>query len=233
MGYTLVNDSTGEVVKVSESKSRNWTAVLYPDSMITGWQDRIYRLIQVPFEYIIHDKDEVEIEEDKFQPRKCHVHIIVHYGAPTTYKNIYNLLLIALSGLGKRCLNKIEPVRNLLYLHKYLTHSTPDAIKEGKYRYQEEDIVNGNNWDLGAFVELEENDRLLLYRTIRNFCIERKLFTVLDLEIAIEHGALDKAIPDLTRDMIVQYISNNRNKFVQICKEIHFKNKKDSDQENK
>ena len=222
MGYTLINDSTGEVEKITEGKSRNWTAVLYPDSMVHGWQDKIYRLLQVPFEYIIHDKDEVEIEEDKTMPRKAHVHIIIHYGAPTTYKNIYNMLVIALSGVGKRCLNKIEPVRNLGYLHKYLTHSTADAIKEGKFRYQEDEIIDGNNWDLGAFVDLEDSDKLLLYRTVRDYCVEKHIRTCIGLEKAIEHGCLDKALPDLTRDMIIQYISNNRNKFVQICKEVNF-----------
>ena len=46
------------------NKARNWWAVLYPENMIDGWEDKIYRLLQVPFEYIIHDKDEVELEED-------------------------------------------------------------------------------------------------------------------------------------------------------------------------
>lgn len=229
MGLTLINDSTGEVEKIQEGKSRNWTAVLYPDSMIKDWQDKIYRLLQVPFEYIIHDKDEVELEEDKTTPRKTHVHIIIHYGAPTTYRNIYNMLVICLSAVGKRCCNKIEPVRNLIFLHRYLTHSTQDAIAQGKFRYQESEIVNGNNWDLGAFVELEDSDRLSLYRCVRNYLFEHHIRTVLDLEFSIEHGAFDKLLPDLTRDMIIQYISNNRNKFVQICKEINFKMKKECD----
>ena len=66
------------------NKARNWWAVLYPENMIEGWEDKIYRLLQVPFEYIIHDKDEVEIEEDVKQPRKVHVHLIIHYQNPTT-----------------------------------------------------------------------------------------------------------------------------------------------------
>lgn len=234
MGYTLINDSTGEEQKINYGKARDWTAVLYPDSMVNGWQDKIYRLIQVPFEYIIHDKDEVEIEEDVKQPRKTHVHIILHYGGPTTYKNIYNMLIIALSGVGKRCLNKIEPVYNLGYLHKYLTHSTADAIRDGKYRYDEDEIISGNNWDLGAFISLQDQEKLLLYRTVRNYCIERSIVTCITLELLVDNGGLDGLLPDLSRDMIANYISNNRNKFVAICKEVHFslKKKKDDQEEN-
>lgn len=228
MGYTLINDTTGEEIKANYGKSRDWTAVLYPDSMISHWEDKIYRLLQVPFEYIIHDKDEIEVEEDRTQPRKTHVHIMIHYNGPTTYKNVYNMLIIALSDKGKRCLNKIEPVHNILYLHNYFTHSTKDAIKEGKYRYDPSDIVSGNNWDLGAFATLQDQEKLLLYRTVRNYCIENSICTCISLELMIDHGVFDKLLPDLSKDMVAQYVSNNRNKFVQICKEVNFSLKKGS-----
>ena len=41
-------------------KSRNFWVVLYPENMIDDWQDKIYRLLQVPFEYIIHELYEVD-----------------------------------------------------------------------------------------------------------------------------------------------------------------------------
>ena len=229
MGKKVILDiDNGSMSEIKEGKFRNWTAVLYPENMIPNWQDRIYRLLECPFEYIIHDKDEIEIEEDEKQPRKTHIHIILHYGNCTTYNSAFSLF-DRLSKLGFHCLNKIEPVRNLLFLHRYLTHSTPDAISQGKHRYNEFDIENGNNWDLGAFVELEEQDRLRLYRAVRNYLCVNKIRTVLDLEFAIENGAFDSILDDFSRDMLVQYINNNRTKFVQICKEINFKMKKNDE----
>ena len=218
-----VNTITGEVKAIQNTKHRNWCAVLYPDSMIPFWQDRIYRLIQVPFEYIIHDKDSVELEEDESEPRKVHVHINLHFDGPTTYNNVYRLLVDNLSALGKRCCNKCEGIVRLKYMHMYLTHSTPDAIKDGKFRYDDKEVITGNNWDLGAFVELEECERLVLYTSIRKTIIENKFFCVIDLEDYILRGGLRKDIDFMDERQLIQYISNNRPKFVQICKEVHFK----------
>lgn len=221
----VVNTETGEIRQMSDGKFRNWTAVLYPDSMIPHWEDRIYRLLQVPFEYIIHDKDSVELEEDESQPRKTHVHIIVHYSSKgtTTYETVYKMFDDNLSSLGHRCLNKVEGVRNLKYLHQYLTHSTKDAIADGKYRYSDDAIITGNNWDLGAFIELQEMELLSLYSCLRDTIKTHKFFTVLDLEEYIERGGLRDDIDFMDSKQIIQYLSSNRNKYVQICKECYFK----------
>lgn len=204
-------------------KARNWTAVLYPESMIPNWEDRIYRQLQVPFEYIIHNKDKVELEEDETMPRKEHIHIILHWDNTTSYNNVLKLLQDNLSALGQKCCNKVEPVRKLKYMHLYLTHETEDAKKEGKYQYKRTDIVTGNNWDIGAFVELEESTNLELYCVIRDFMISKKIRCCIDMEILIQSGALDNVFPDLDNNIILRYFVNNRTKFTQVAKEINFK----------
>ena len=205
-------------------KSRDWTAVLYPDSMIVGWQDRIYRQLQVPFEYIIHDRDSVELEEDTNVPRKVHLHIILHWNSPTTYSNALNLVNNSLSALGMRCCNKVEPVRNLRYMHRYLTHDTPDCIKDCKFRYPSSEIVTGNNFDLGAFISLDEYEKLDLYIAIRDFMIQHKINTVMDLEIIVQSGGFTYDCMDCK--MILSSILNNRTRYQAIAKEINFKFKK-------
>lgn len=220
----ILNTETGEVKPITEGKFRNWTVVLYPDSMIPYWEDRIYRLIQLPFEYIIHDMDEVEIEEDESQKRKTHVHLIVHFPNTTTYTSVLSMFIDRLSAIGKRCCNKVEGVRNLRYMHLYLTHSTKDAIKDGKYRYKDSDIVSGNNWDTGAFVDLEESEKLNLYLAIHDAIVEHRFFTVIDLENWIRVcGGLDSKIDFMNRLQIIDFIQKNRQKYVQICKECYFK----------
>lgn len=37
-----------------------WEGVLYPENMVDNWQNKIDKLIQYPFEYCIHNKDELE-----------------------------------------------------------------------------------------------------------------------------------------------------------------------------
>lgn len=206
------------------TKSRNWWGVLYPENMVDGWQDKIYRTLQVPFEYIIHDKDSVEFEEDEKQPRKIHVHLVVHFNSPTTYKHIFNLFN-CLSVDGKRCLNKVEAIIHLKYAHSYLTHRTPECIKKDKYLYDPGSVISGNNWDLGAFVDIDESDKLFLYRFLRDSCEKYDIRSCYMLERSVENGFLDPGI-DVSSNDIVLYIKNNRRAFESICKEVNFEHSK-------
>lgn len=202
------------------NKARNWWAVLYPENMIDGWEDKIYRLLQVPFEYIIHDKDEVELEEDVKQPRKVHVHLIIHYQNPTTYKHACSLFNL-LSKDGCKCFNKIEAVIYLKYAHSYLSHRTPDCIKKGKFLYEPENIISGNNFDLGAFSDLEESDKLFLYRHLRDSAFKYDIRSCIMLEKYVEDGLILKDI-DISKNDIILYIKNNRRCFESICKEVNY-----------
>lgn len=203
-------------------KARTWTAVLYPENMISHWQDRIYRKFQIPFEYIIHDKDVVEVEEDDCQPRKLHGHFIGHWAGPTTYKNAFEVF-DSLSKPGFHCLNKIEPVRGLRYIHRYLTHETEDCKKENKFVYPRSSIVTGNNWDLGAFIEEDEKDTLLLYQTFRSEMIKLRLRCVIDLEDLVFADYFNELLPDFDVVQLAKYVKNNRRSFESITKEINFK----------
>ena len=48
-----------------EDKYRDWIFILYHESMVDNWQDLIGSILQVPCAYIIHDKDDFKIEENK------------------------------------------------------------------------------------------------------------------------------------------------------------------------
>ena len=208
------------------SKARNWWAVLYPENMIDGWQDKIYRLLQVPFEYIIHDKDLVEIEEDITQPRKVHVHLIIHYQNPTTYKHATELFNL-LSKDGCKAFNKIEAVIFLKYAHTYLMHRTPECIKNDKFLYDFDDVISGNNWDLGAFTDLDESDKLFLYRSLRDSADKFDIRSCYMLERYVEDGLILRDI-DICKNDIILYIKNNRRQFESICKEINYEHSKKS-----
>lgn len=203
-------------------KARCWVGVVYPENMISHWQDRIYRLLQLPFEYIIHDRDTVEVEEDEFQSRKTHVHLIIHWSGPTTYKNAFRVFDL-LSKNGFHCLNKIEAVRGLKFMHRYLTHETEDCKKNNKFVYPRSSIVTGNNWDLGAFIDLEDNDSLFMYDTIRREMMLKKVRCVIDLEDMVSNDHFKDLLPDFDITTLRKYIKNNRRVFEGISKEINFK----------
>ena len=37
--------------------ARYWTAILYPEHLIEGWQNKIQDMLEVAYCYCIHDKD--------------------------------------------------------------------------------------------------------------------------------------------------------------------------------
>lgn len=158
-------------------KAKYWTAVLYPESMIDNWQDKISDLLQIPYEYCIHDRDDLgkvfktvknkfgnDITYDasefsiEFEPRKVHVHLIIAFPNTTTYKNALNVF----KRLQKSC-SYCEQVLNVRYIHEYLIHNTEKAKKDGKYQYNPSDRISGNNFDIGAFEQISITDK-------RNMC---------------------------------------------------------------
>ena len=39
------------------SKAKFWAGVVYPENMVEGWQEKIGDILQLPYCYILHDKD--------------------------------------------------------------------------------------------------------------------------------------------------------------------------------
>ena len=93
------------------SKNKYWTAVLYPENMISTWEQDIGDIVQVPYTYCIHDADLTESEER----RKKHVHIILAFPNTTTYKHALSVFQ-KLSIAGFRALNTCEPVINIRHV---------------------------------------------------------------------------------------------------------------------
>ena len=145
-------------------KARYWVGVCYPENMISDWAEKISEVLQVPFEYCVHDKDHLseynkkkgkDVEEEE---RKPHVHIVMAFANTTTYNHALNTLM-ALSKPGCKCVNKVEVVRNIRHVHDYLIHNTEDAKKKKKYQYPLSERISGNNFDIGAYEQVSLADK--------------------------------------------------------------------------
>lgn len=136
------------------TKGRYWVGVLYPENMIEGWQDKIDELLQIPFAYCIHDKDNIGTEEE----RKVHVHLFIVFSNTTTKKHAMNVFNV-LSASGKSCLSSCQAVLHPRNQYEYLTHNTDKARKDGKHQYDKSERIEGNNFDIGAYEQLGLADR--------------------------------------------------------------------------
>ena len=57
-------------------KGRYWTVIIYPENLVDNWKLEIPRILQVPFCYIVHDKD---LRKEKEEERKVHIHLLIAY----------------------------------------------------------------------------------------------------------------------------------------------------------
>lgn len=134
------------------SNARFWTAVLYPENMLEDWETDIGDIVQLPYAYCVHDTD----TDTQSEHRKEHVHIILAFPNTTTFnhaKSVFDLL----SAHGKVALNTIQRCINIRASYNYLIHDTETCRKKCKYQYDSSLRITGNNFDIGAYEQLDLN----------------------------------------------------------------------------
>lgn len=156
-------------------KARYWCAILYPESMIPNWQDKIAELLEIPFAYCLHDKDFDEAEDE----RKLHAHIILAFKNTTTKKHATNLLSrLALE--GKSACADIQAVNNIRSKYEYLIHNTEDSIKKGKHQYDKSERILCNNFDIGSYEQLDTARKNEIYVELSNLIEEKGIYNYMD-----------------------------------------------------
>ena len=151
-------------------KNRAWTAVAYPEGMVPSWRSEIDALLQLPFAYAVHNADTLENGDE----RKEHVHIIIVFPGPTTYKHAMEVFS-RLDAPRKRAVNTCEPVYNMQRMWDYLIHDTEDCKKKNKRLYPPEARLTGNNFDIGALVQFTQTDKNEMFDDLVKLVFERRL----------------------------------------------------------
>lgn len=166
--------------KEKRCDSKYWVGVLYPENMRPDWEIKIGDLLQLPYAYCKHTRD----KDTKSEHRKDHVHIVVAFPNTTTYNHAmrtYN----SLSADGKKALNKIEPVINIRHVYDYLIHDTEACKKEGKELYDPSERITGNNFDVGAYEQLETAEKRQIRKTLADDIIRHGIYNYADLYVYV------------------------------------------------
>lgn len=208
--------SIGNQTNINQ-KARHWWAVLYPENMIENWEDQIDDLLQLPYEYCVHDRD---IVNDPDEQRKKHVHMIIVFPNTTTYKNAFSIFN-RLSAPGRQALNKIEQIISIEYAHKYLIHDTEKCRKDNKYQYSVSDRVSGNLFDIGAYVQLCKAEEKEIFNfivdTIYDHCFDAFVDVDRYFRYSYEYQSEDQQkYYDIVLRGYFRY-------FETLCKGLHFK----------
>lgn len=132
-----------------QERAKYWWGVLYPENMVSEWEEEISEIIQFPFCYCKHNLD----QDANSEHRKDHIHLIIAFNNTTTYKWVFSIF-DKLSADGKKALNKIEAIQNIRYAYDYLIHDTENSRKKGKFLYSFTDRICGNNFDIGSYEQI-------------------------------------------------------------------------------
>ncbi|KRM78402.1 MULTISPECIES: replication protein [Lactobacillaceae] len=166
-------------------KSRNFGFIIYPDSIPENWEECLSKL-DVPMAVSpLHDKDKSNVEGQMY--KKPHYHVLYIAKNPVTTESIRNKVKRV---LGDKSVSHIEIIDSIENTFKYLTHESKSAIKEKKHKYDKQDIIYINNFDIDRYVKLDENQKRELKNLLLNIIRKEHLVNVIHLLDFIEiHGA--------------------------------------------
>lgn len=158
-------------------KSKYWVGILWVNSMIPDWRDRLDLVLQMPYVYCLHDKD-LNYHGDLKAP---HVHLMVAYANTTTERHIISIFN-ELSAAGQQCCNKVFRVKGVRYMYDYLIHDTASAKKQAKFQYDASERIEGLGWDTSLFDQLQQTDKLACICEISNLIKSANIQTYVDLD---------------------------------------------------
>lgn len=166
--YIMVNKaSQGNV------RTRNWTFVIYPESVSEGWRDILddehIQWVESP----LHDKDTNPNGEIK----KAHKHILVMYDGVKSYKQILELTERINATVPQRCGSAKGLVRYMLHM------DNPE-----KYQYDREDMIAHGGADILEMLKPTSASRYEMFKEMTSFIVENDIREYEELWIyAMEH----------------------------------------------
>lgn len=180
-------------------KKRNWTAVVYPESLPTDWKDKLQATgLQVAISPL-HDKDVSATGETK----KPHYHLILVFDGPTTLSNVQTVLA-PLNGPNPQALDGVRG------MYRYFTHKDNPE----KAQYDEKDIQCLNGFSIAEFIELSKAEVGNIIKDIQTYIVQNDIYELADLADALLGEGLMNEYNVLINHtyFIDKYISSRRNK---------------------
>lgn len=169
------------------TKSRNFTFLLYPESIPSDWEDCLIKLGIPMVVSPLHDKD-IKTNEKEWSThdvihegkhyKKPHYHVIYVAKNPVTIESVRNKIKRA---LGSTSVSHIEIVDSIENTFKYLTHESADAKKKKKHVYDKQDLLFINDFDIDRYITLDETQKKELFNSITRVIVANKFENIFDL----------------------------------------------------
>lgn len=149
-----------------DTRTRNWTIVVYPESAPNNWRDIIDEWHIEWVESPLHDKD----LNPNGEPKKAHYHILLMFGGVKTYEQVVELI---------QPLNCPIPIKvhNAKSLVRYMAHlDNPDKVQ-----YDISKIISHGGVDVMDLLKPSSGERYTYIKEMQSWCNEYKIVEFFDL----------------------------------------------------
>lgn len=138
-----------------DTRTRNWTIVVYPDSAPDNWRDLIDAMHLEWVESPLHEHD---FNADG-SIKKAHWHILLMFSGVKAYEQVLELI----EPLNCPIPNKVHNVKALV---RYMAHlDNPD-----KYQYNIKDIMAHGGVDVADLLKPSSSERYTFIKEMRDWC---------------------------------------------------------------
>lgn len=185
---------------VKETRTRNWTCVVYPDSAPENWRDFLDDLHIEWVESPLHEFDVNPTGECK----KAHWHVLLMFGGVKTYDQVREAIDPLNCPRPERCHNAKSMVRYMAHL------DNPD-----KHQYSISDIKAHGGVDLAELLRPSSSERYTMIKEMCTYVKEKHIVEFQDLMDYAMDERFDTWFPALTDScgyIMGQYIKSQRHR---------------------
>lgn len=182
-----------------DTRTRNWTVVMYPDSAPDNWRDLIDDTHIEWIESPLHEFDTNPIDGTV---KKAHWHVLLMFGGVKSYEQVVEYLLPFNCPAPQRCHNAKSMVRYMAHLdHPH------------KYQYNVEDIVGHGGIDISDLLKPSSSERYSIIKDMMQYISDNNITEFCDLMDYAMRNEFDSWFPllcDNSSYVIGQYIKSVR-----------------------
>lgn len=149
-----------------ETRTRNWTTVVYPESAPLNWRDILDDQHLEWVESPLHEFD----TDPTGVCKKPHWHILIMFGGVKSYDQVLEVIKDLNCAAPQRCHNAKSLVRYMAHL------DNPD-----KYQYSVTDIRSHGGVDVNDLLKPSSAERYTMIRDIIQFCDDNQIYHFSDL----------------------------------------------------
>lgn len=194
--------------KKKDTRTRNWTIVLYPESVPENWRDIINDWHIEWVESPLHDKD---LNADG-EAKKPHIHILLMFSSVKSYEQVLELIQPLNCPIPKQ-------VHNSKALVRYMAHlDNPE-----KAQYSLAEVVSHGGVDIADLLKPSSSERYTLIKEMKNWCCENDVTEFDDLFCYASDEHFDDWFPllcDSCAYVMTQFLKSKRHNPRRVAEEL-------------